>query len=62
MLILKPVARRTALLALTQHKGFRLAHPREDHFVPVYVAAGAGEDGDVQVLSGLYGCQTVAFC
>jgi aromatic ring-opening dioxygenase catalytic subunit (LigB family) len=62
MLFLKPVARRTALLALTQHKGFRLAHPREDHFVPVYVAAGAGEVGDVQVLSGLYGCQTVAFC
>jgi len=58
----KPVARRTALLALTRHKGFRLAHPREDHFVPIYVAAGAGEDGDVHVLSGLYGFQTVAFC
>jgi len=57
-----PVARRTALLALTRHKGFRMAHPREEHFVPIYVAAGAGEGGDVHVLSGLYGYQTVAFC
>jgi len=56
-----PVARKTALVALTKHKGFRLAHPREDHFVPIYVAAGAGEEGNVQVLSGIYGCQTVAF-
>lgn len=39
-----------------------MAHPREEHFVPIYVAAGAGEDGDVHVLSGLYGYQTVAFC
>ncbi|KAI0256490.1 Extradiol ring-cleavage dioxygenase, class III enzyme, subunit B [Lactifluus subvellereus] len=57
-----PVARRTALVALTQHKAFRLAHyPREDHLVPIYVAAGAGEEGSVHLLSGLYGCQTVAF-
>jgi len=56
-----PAARKAALLALTQHNGFRLAHPREDHFVPIYVAAGAGEDEDAYVLSGLYGCQTVAF-
>jgi aromatic ring-opening dioxygenase catalytic subunit (LigB family) len=57
----KPIARRTALFALTQHKAFRLAHPREDHFVPIYVAAGAGEEGSVHLLSGHYGCQTVAF-
>lgn len=56
-----PVARKTALVALTKHKGFRLAHPREDHFVPIYVAAGAGEEGNVHMLSGIYGCQTVAF-
>ncbi|KAH9981497.1 Extradiol ring-cleavage dioxygenase, class III enzyme, subunit B [Lactifluus volemus] len=56
-----PVARKTALVALTQHGAFRLAHPREDHFVPIFVAAGAGEEGGVHVLSGLYGCQTVAF-
>jgi len=56
-----PDARRTALVRLTQHECFRSAHPREEHFVPIYVAAGAGEDGGVHVLSGLYGCQAVAF-
>jgi aromatic ring-opening dioxygenase catalytic subunit (LigB family) len=56
-----PGVRKAALVALTQHEGFRSAHPREDHFVPIYVAAGAGEDGGVHVLSGLYGCQAVAF-
>jgi len=56
-----PDARRTALVTLTQHEYFRSAHPREEHFVPIYVAAGAGEDGGVHVVSGLYGCQTVAF-
>jgi len=56
-----PDTRKTALIALTTHESFRLAHPREDHFVPVFVAAGAGEDGRVHVLSELYGCQAVAF-
>lgn len=56
-----PDARRTALVTLTRHECFRSAHPREEHFVPIYVAAGAGEDGGVHVLSGLYGCQAVAF-
>ncbi|KAI9452321.1 Extradiol aromatic ring-opening dioxygenase [Russula earlei] len=42
-----PIARKTALFALTQHNGFRLAHPREEHFVPIYVAAGAGEQDAV---------------
>lgn len=60
-IVSKPVARKTALVALTQHGAFRLAHPREDHFVPIFVAAGAGEEGGVHVLSGLYGSQTVAF-
>jgi len=59
--ISNPVARKAALLALKQHDSFRLAHSRGDHFVPIYVAAGAGEDGDAYVLSGLHGCQTVAF-
>ncbi|KAN0141122.1 Extradiol ring-cleavage dioxygenase, class III enzyme, subunit B [Lactarius tabidus] len=56
-----PDERKTALVGLTQHEGFRSAHPREDHLVPIYVAAGAGEDGGVHVISGLYGCQAVAF-
>ena len=49
------------MLDLTQHAGFRLAHPRADHFVPLYIAAGAGEDGDVKVLSAIYGAPTFAF-
>jgi aromatic ring-opening dioxygenase catalytic subunit (LigB family) len=46
---------------LTEHPGFRPSHPREDHFVPLYAAAGAGEGGDVRIISGLYGAPTFAF-
>jgi aromatic ring-opening dioxygenase catalytic subunit (LigB family) len=48
-------------MALTKHPVFRLAHPREEHFIPIYVAAGAGEEGGAKVLSGLYGAPTFAF-
>jgi len=54
-------ARKQALVNLTKHAGFRAAHPREDHFVPIYVAAGAGGTGSLHVLSALYGAQTFAF-
>lgn len=50
-----------ALVALTRHRGFRLAHPREEHFVPIYVGAGAGEGGDVRIVSGVYSAPTIAF-
>ena len=53
--------RKEALVALTKHKGFRKAHPREEHFIPIYVAAGAGEDGDARIVAGLYGSPTIAF-
>ncbi|KDQ60622.1 hypothetical protein JAAARDRAFT_124786 [Jaapia argillacea MUCL 33604] len=56
--------RRKALLALPQHPSFHLAHPRAEHFVPIYVAAGAGDDGEgtkAKILSAVYGCTTVAF-
>ncbi|KZV67979.1 Extradiol ring-cleavage dioxygenase class III enzyme subunit B [Peniophora sp. CONT] len=56
-----PKEREKALVALVKHTGFRAAHPREDHFVPLYVAAGAGEDGGARVLSALYGTHSVAF-
>ena len=46
---------------MTKHKGFRKAHPREEHFVPLYVAAGAGEGGKAEVVSGIYGAPTFAF-
>ncbi|KAG8682203.1 hypothetical protein FRC09_016950 [Ceratobasidium sp. 395] len=53
--------RRSALVDLTQHAGFRLAHPREEHFTPIYIAAGAGETGKAQLLDATYGQVTVAF-
>ncbi|KAF9452866.1 Extradiol aromatic ring-opening dioxygenase [Macrolepiota fuliginosa MF-IS2] len=52
--------RKKALFDLTQHTGFRASQPREDHFVPLYVAAGAGE-GEVRVICDLYGIPTFAF-
>ncbi|KAI8925817.1 Extradiol ring-cleavage dioxygenase, class III enzyme, subunit B [Entophlyctis helioformis] len=55
--------RNDRLVATTTHPFFRRAHPREEHFVPVYVAAGAGsDDGDkAVVVSGLHGAITMMF-
>jgi len=53
--------RKKAMFNLTKHPGFRAAHPREDHFVPLYVAAGAGEEGEPKVITDIYGAKTVAF-
>ncbi|KAJ6547114.1 Extradiol ring-cleavage dioxygenase class III enzyme subunit B [Mycena capillaripes] len=53
--------RKKAMVDLTKHHGFRAAHPREEHFIPLYVAAGAGEGGDVKVIADMYGCETFAF-
>lgn len=53
--------RKKALQDLPNHPGFRDCHPREEHFVPLYVAAGAAEDENVKILNGLYGIPTVAF-
>lgn len=49
------------MVNLTKHPGFRASHPREEHFVPLYVAAGAGEGGNVRVVTSLYGAPTFAF-
>lgn len=49
------------MVDLTSHSGFRAAHPREEHFVPLYVAAGAGENGSVRIIESLYGAPTFAF-
>ena len=53
------------MTALTSHPGFRKAHPREEHFIPIYIAAGAG-DGDEKatgskVLANIYGQASFAF-
>jgi len=51
-----------SLYALTSHPGFRKSHPREEHFIPIYSAAGAGgTEGKSRLLAGLYGAQTIAF-
>jgi len=34
-----PEARRKAMMELVSHPGFRPANPREEHFIPIYVAA-----------------------
>ena len=61
LIFAKPSVRKTAMRSLTKHGSFRLAHPREEHFIPLYVAAGAGEGGDVRVISAIYGAPTIAF-
>lgn len=61
VITLQNAERKTALLNLVKHKGFRHAHPRADHFVPIYVAAGAGGDGDAKIVSAVYGSTTIAF-
>lgn len=56
-----PESRKAAVINLTQHQGFRAAHPRAEHFVPLYVAAGGGEGGAVKILAALHGASTIAF-
>ncbi|KAJ7093186.1 Extradiol ring-cleavage dioxygenase, class III enzyme, subunit B [Mycena epipterygia] len=53
--------RKKAMMNLPKHPGFRACHPREEHFIPIYVAAGAGEGGEVKVISDVYGSETIAF-
>jgi len=53
--------RKEAMYQLVKHPGFRGAHPRADHFVPIYVAAGAGETGSVRVINAMYAGPAIAF-
>jgi aromatic ring-opening dioxygenase catalytic subunit (LigB family) len=48
---------------LMQHPFFRRAHPREEHFVPIYIAAGAGsaEDDGANVLADIHSAISIAF-
>lgn len=59
--IQEPKARKDALYTLPKHAGFRVSNPREEHFIPLYVAAGAGEQGGSRILCSLYGAPTIAF-
>ncbi|KAL2313027.1 4,5-DOPA dioxygenase extradiol-like protein [Schizosaccharomyces pombe] len=49
------------LLGLQLHPYFRKAHPREEHFVPLYVAAGLGSSGKSKVVCDLYGAVSAFF-
>ncbi|BGP57283.1 hypothetical protein JCM8202v2_004923 [Rhodotorula sphaerocarpa] len=57
--------RHRAMADLVHHPGFRPAHPREEHFVPLYVAEGAGTAGPgpagARLVCGLWGAKTVVF-
>jgi len=53
--------RNKALKEVTNHPYFRRAHPREEHFVPLYVAAGAGGTDGAQMISKLHGALSIAF-
>ena len=47
---------------LVKHRGFRAAHPRADHFIPIYIGAGAGgPHANSKVLAAIYGAPTFAF-
>jgi len=46
---------------VTKHPFFRRAHPREDHFIPLYVAAGAGSNGDAVVVGKIHSALSIAF-
>lgn len=53
--------RNKALVALTKHPYFRKSHPRAEHFVLIYVAAGAGSDGNAKVVCPLHSHITAMF-
>ncbi|GAA5842128.1 hypothetical protein JCM9279_002795 [Rhodotorula babjevae] len=61
----EPAARNRALFNLVHHPAFRAAHPREEHFVPLYIAQGAGSEGGTakgaRMVCGLWGAKTVVF-
>lgn len=60
-MLYKGEERNNALKAVTKHPFFRRAHPREEHFIPLYVAAGAGTDGGAEVVCKLHGALTIVF-
>jgi aromatic ring-opening dioxygenase catalytic subunit (LigB family) len=51
------------LQKLMNHPFFRRAHPREEHFVPIYIAAGAGssDDDGAMVLADIHSAISIAF-
>ena len=58
-----PSDRNEEMKKLVEHPFFRRAHPREEHFVPIYIAAGAGSaEGDkATVLADIHSAISIAF-
>jgi aromatic ring-opening dioxygenase catalytic subunit (LigB family) len=58
-----PDERNENMKRLMTHPYFRRAHPREEHFVPIYIAAGAGslEDDKAKVLADTHSAISIAF-
>jgi aromatic ring-opening dioxygenase catalytic subunit (LigB family) len=58
-----PEERNEQMKQLMMHPYFRRAHPREEHFVPIYIAAGAGSlEGDkASVLADIHSAISIAF-
>lgn len=54
-------SRNFQLKAILSDPWFKRAHPTIEHFTPMYIAAGAGDDGKSKILSDLHGAITVAF-
>ena len=50
-----------ALAGLMQHRGFQKAHPTAEHFVPLYIASGAGSEGSARTLCDVHGAVSIAF-
>ncbi|GAA5860380.1 hypothetical protein JCM8547_003485 [Rhodosporidiobolus lusitaniae] len=58
---LLPEACKVALFYLIHHPAFRSAYPREEHFIPLSVAARAAPEGKVRTVSGLWGATIIVF-
>lgn len=56
-----PKKRKSCLLDLVNQPGFHHAHPRPEHFIPLYVAAGAGESGKPRIINAQFAAPTIAF-
>jgi len=58
-----PEERNDNLKMVMRHPFFWRAHPREEHFVPIYIAAGAGSDeGEgARVLADIHSAISLAF-
>jgi len=56
-----PDQRKNSLIELVKHPGFSNAHPRAEHFIPIYIAAGAGGMGKAKILNAQYAAATIVF-